>query len=330
MRNRLSWDEAKVAEINKQADPYTMNQERHNPPVSKYETGDPSTWAEDPNMKTPWKTEGRTETGHPAPARQAVVAARKLEDKALKCITIAQRMLPGAVEAAIEEQATDLMYLPEKSVLATLQRQSELADKIAADDKDEEKKEEECKDCEGKKKDEDDDADAEAKKKAPKEEEVEAKKKAPKEEEVTAAKKKEEEEVEAKKKAPKEEEEVEAKKKAPKEEEVTAKKKKEEEEVEAKKAPKEEEKEAAKKKDEADAEAAKKKDEDADAEAAKKKDDEIEMGDKEADLLDQIFDLGTPEKTGAKKLSGLVKQASSGDNLSNIWDTPPDVSAAFK
>ena len=139
MRKRLSWDEAKVAEIAKQADPYTMNQDRSNPPVEKYQTGDPSAWAEDPDMSTPWKTEGRTETGHPAPAREAVVAARKLEDKALKCITIAQRMLPGATDELLEEQATDLMYLPEKSILSTLQRQASLADslseeKVASDD----------------------------------------------------------------------------------------------------------------------------------------------------------------------------------------------------
>ena len=150
MRQRLSWDEKKVAEIEKQADPYTMNQQRQNPPVEKYQTGDPSAWAEDPNMATPWKTEGRNEVGLPAPAREAVVAARKLEDKAFKCITIAQRMLPGAGDAIVEEQATDLMFLPERAILATLQRQSTLAAKLA-----------------GKKDDDDDGEDAAAAAKAP-------------------------------------------------------------------------------------------------------------------------------------------------------------------
>ena len=176
MRQRLSWDEEKVAEIMKQADPYTMNQDRKNPPVEKYETGDPSAWAEDQNKNTPWKNEGRTETGHPAPAREAVVQARKLEDKALKCITIAQRMLPGALDEMVEDQATDLMFLPEKSIMATLQRQSDLATKIA-----------------GEMKDEDDDA-------AEKKEEVEEKE--------AAKKKDDEEEVEAKKAPKKDEEEV--------------------------------------------------------------------------------------------------------------------------
>ena len=141
MRERLSWDKEKTAEIMKQADPYTMNQDRKNPPVEKYQTGDPSAWAEDQNKATPWKTEGRTETGHPAPAREAVVQARKLEDKALKCITIAQRMLPGADESVVEDQATDFMFLPERSIQATLQRQTELATKIAAECKEDEEKE---------------------------------------------------------------------------------------------------------------------------------------------------------------------------------------------
>ena len=48
------------------------------------------------------------------------------------------------------------------------------------------------------------------------------------------------------------------------------------------------------------------------------------------DLLDQIFAESTP-KTGAKKLSGIVKQASSqGVSLESLWNTPPDVSKAFR
>jgi len=252
-RQRISWDMEKVAGMDKKADPYTMNQEHANNPVEKYKTGDPSTWAEDPDMKTPWKGEGRTEDGHPAPAREAVKAARKLEDKALKCITIAQRMLPGANDGLIEEQATDLMYLPENSVLATLQRQSRLAEVLAKGDEEDED--------------------------AKKEEEVDR----------AAAKCEDPEEKDEKKEV------VEAKK-----EEVIPEEKDEKEVVEAKKAdPKVEE--------------------------------EIEM-DKEAsaDLIDLIFAQEEP-KTGVKKLSGIVKQASSSDdNLSGLWDAPPDVSKAFR
>jgi len=60
----------------------------------------------------------------------AVVQARILEEKALKCLTIARRMLPGADETVMEDQATDLMFLPDRSILATLQRQSDLAAKL--------------------------------------------------------------------------------------------------------------------------------------------------------------------------------------------------------
>lgn len=273
MRQRLSWNEEKVADIMKQADPYTMNQTRTNPPAGKYDVGGPSDFAEDQNKNTPWKNEGRTETGHPAPAREAVVQARKLEDKALKCITIAQRMLPGSTDEILEDQATDLMFLPEKAIMATLSRQAALASKIAGETKeDEEKEEKEEKEVEA--------AKCEKEEKEEKEEVVEA---AKKEEE-----KKEEEVVEAAKNCDKEE----------KEEEVVEAAKKEEE-LDMKKAPKEE---------------------------------EVTAADK--DLLDILFDgaevVAEAPKTGAKKLSGLVKKASGSDPLANLWDTPPDVSSAFK
>ena len=243
MRERLSWNQEKVAEITKQADPYTMNhpeQAKGNNADKSYQDSkdNPSGWGEDQDKKHRWEGEGRTETGHPAPqAREAVVQARKLEDKALKCLTIAQRMLPGADESSMEDQATDLMFLPERAIMATLQRQTELAAVLASTKKDEEEEEEEV---------------------------------------CAAAKAKKDEEAE----------------------EVT--------EVEAAKAKKDEEAEEATEVEEC----------------------------KEAsqDLLDVLFDSAeVPEvKTGAKKLSGLVKKASSNsDPLSNIWDTPPDISSVF-
>jgi len=262
-RERLSWDKEKEAEIEKKADPYTMNQDHPNPPASKYDIGGPSQFAEDPDMKKPWKTEGRTETGHPAPAaRQAVKAARQLEDKALKCITVAQRMLPGASDELIEDQATDLMYIPESRIMATLQRQASFAEILANGDEDEKKEEEEEKEA----------------KKEEKEEE------APAEEEKEAKKEEKEEE------APAEEEEEEK-------EEKEAKKEEKEEE-----APAEEEKEAAS--------------------------DEIDLN-PGVDLLDAIFANEETEKVGAKKLSGIVKKASTDVTLDNLWSAPPDVSEAF-
>ena len=245
MRQRLSWDQEKVAEMTKKADPYTMNQDRKNPPVQKYDIGGPSAFAEDPDLRTPWKTEGRLETGHPAPAREAVKSARQLEDKALKCITIAQRVLPGASDDLIESQATDFMFLPERAILATLERQSKLAEILAQEEEEE------------------------------------------KEEEKEAAKKPEKEEKE---KSAEEEKEV-AKK--PEEEE---KEKSAEDEKEIAKKPEEEKKE--------------------------------KSAEEDIDLLDSIF--ANKEKTGAKKLSGIVKQASNVNNLEDLWSAPPDVSEAFK
>jgi hypothetical protein len=286
MRQRISWDEKRVAAIEKKADPYTLNQTRMNPPADKYRTGDPSTWAEDVDMKNKWKNEGRTETGHPAPAdeasamapatpaapaapapeaqapeesaQQAVMAARKLEAKALNCITIAQRMLPGADDDMVEKQATELMYLPEKCVLSTLQRQVALATKLAGEEAEEAAENE------------------------------------------TAEKQKAEDAEDKKAEDEKKPEEEEKKPEEP----VTAKKEKEEEKPVDPAAPV--------------------------APAAPAPEAEVNLSASDNDLLDALFADETP-KTGAKKLSGIVKQASSGGmSLDNLWALPPDVSSTFK
>ena len=308
MRQRLSWelDKEKKADMDKKADPYTMNQDHKNNPVQKYDIGGPSQFAEDPDMKTPWKTEGRTETGHPAPEREAVMAARKMEDKAMKCLTIAQRMLPGASDELIEEQATEFMYMPEQSVLATLQRQASWAETLAGKDEEEEEEKEEK---EAAKKEEEDEEEKEAAKKEEDEEEKEAsEEKKPVAEEKEAKKEEEEEEKEAAKKeeTSPEPEKKEEEKEASEEKKPVAKKEEEEEEKEAAKAEDEEEEEK---------------------EASEEK-----TAEEEIDLLDSLF--ATDEtKTGAKKLSGIVKQASSDNgSLDSLWksSTPPDVSEAFK
>jgi hypothetical protein len=254
MRKRLSWDESKVAEIEKTADPYSMNQDHTNNPIEKYKNWDTETGGEAVDDKEPWKNEGRLETGHPSPARQAVVAARKLEDKAIKCITVAQRMLPGASDEEIECQATDFMFMPEKSIMATLQRQASLAEKLAGDDGDDEK----------------DDEKPVVDDKEP----------------VEAAKNKKTVEapvVDDKEPVVDDKEPVEAAK---------------EKTVEA-------------------------------PEALVVDDKKPEEKEASGDMLDIIFD-NAEMKTGAKKLSGIVKQASEvNGNLSSLWDAPPDVSKAF-
>jgi hypothetical protein len=286
-RNRLSWDAEKVAAIEKRADPYTMNQDHANNPIEKYQTGGPDQWNETPDMTHRWEGEGRTETGHPAPsgenaARGAVMAARKLEDRAIKCITIAQRMLPGAADEIIESQATDLMYLPEKSVLATLQRQSALAEELSGVN---------SKDEDDEKEDEDEGKSAAASKKDDKaEEDLKKEKKA--EELPPVDEKKEKKEKPADKPADPAKEEKPAVAPVPETKEA----KKEDKPAEDKK-PAEE--------------------------------DEIELQASNADLLDNLFQ--ETEKTGAKKLSGLVKKASleGPENLSKLWDSPPDISKVF-
>ena len=299
MRQRLSWDEKKVAELTKKADPYTMNQERQNPPVEKYQTGNPDAWAETPDMAHRWEGEGRTETGHPALAREAVVTARKLEDKALKCLTIAQRMLPCASDEALEEQATDLMYMPENAILATLQRQASLAETLAG----------------AKKKDDDDDdaADVEVNQNA-------APGAAPA---VTPA-------------IPAAAPAAEAPVAAPKKDEKKDDDDDDAADVAAAAAPKEPaekpaEKPVEKKPEDAeegtDVEVKKKVKKDEEYEAEGKKDKEAS-----ADLLDKLFEnteVTAAVKAGAKKLSGIVKQASGDSTLDNIWDCPPDISKAF-
>ena len=56
---------------------------------------------------------------------------------------------------------------------------------------------------------------------------------------------------------------------------------------------------------------------------------EVNLSASDNDLLDALFADETP-KTGAKKLSGIVKQASTGMSLDHLWALPPDVSSTFK
>lgn len=330
-------------------DVYNMNvPEKKDPGQSYQKPGDnPSGWAEDPAKKD-WDGQKRDEMNVAVPGSgvnknaAAIKSARKLEEKAIKCIVAAQRMLPGATDVLIEAQAADLMHLPEIAIANTLVRQEDLAKsftKEAADAAKEEEKEEEKKE---------EPKEAEAAKKE--EEEVEEEKEASLEE-VVASLKKQASTIQAaltkiqagempegfkkfiKRKKDEKKEEVEAKKEEKDEMEAEAAKKpaKEDEEMEA---------EAAKKEDKEDmeTEAAKKEDkeEEMEAEAAKKDEkEEMEMDEKEASapsLLDTIFEsvTGTSKKVGAKSLSGLVKKASNGeDNLSSLWDAPPDVSKNF-
>lgn len=126
----------------KKADPYTLGRDKENPPVEKYMTGDPDSWAETPYSMHMWEGEKREETGHPAPMDHnygadkkvaALTSAKEMRAKALKCVRIAEALFPNASEALLTQQGFDFMELSPRAVEATLKR---LADDAAADDKD--------------------------------------------------------------------------------------------------------------------------------------------------------------------------------------------------
>ena len=134
-RQRLT---SKVAE-EIAGDVYTMNNpehEKNDPKIDEYANGNPSSWAEDPAKGDSPKGDGASRAKNTPnsskEAAEAVKTARKLEQKAVKCIVAAQRMLPGAADEIIEAQAADLMELPEGSLNSTLSRQEKLAQSVIA------------------------------------------------------------------------------------------------------------------------------------------------------------------------------------------------------
>lgn len=105
-------------------DPHPAAQD--DPDMHEYENGDTSSWAEDPHPgpyvnsehpATPW--EG---SDHPANKKARTMRAA-VERKAAKCVRIAQHMLgKKATPTQIEDQALDLMDLPDAQINTTLQR----------------------------------------------------------------------------------------------------------------------------------------------------------------------------------------------------------------
>jgi hypothetical protein len=131
---------------NPPADPgYGIEDQAHpahqpDPAYAKYKNGDPSSWAEDPR-KGPYPDGndpadpgyGVEDQDHPAHVKeptwpkielQKVAALRKtVEKKAAKCVHIAKAMLgKTACDMEIEDQALDLMDLPDVQLDATLAR----------------------------------------------------------------------------------------------------------------------------------------------------------------------------------------------------------------
>lgn len=65
-----------------------------------------------------------------------------IKGKAYHCVKIAEALLPNASEAEIEEQAYDLLQLPDKSVVATSARLDEFGQVLSEDDEEEDDEDE--------------------------------------------------------------------------------------------------------------------------------------------------------------------------------------------
>ena len=135
MRERLT----KQA-MGKNDSPTTMDVQVENPSADKYETGNPESWAEGVNMDRPWEAEnsaGREETGHPKMKAKAntyasmVREAKELEAKAMRCLKMAETILPDATVDVIEKQAVDFMTMSSNSVNSTLRRMREFDEVIS-------------------------------------------------------------------------------------------------------------------------------------------------------------------------------------------------------
>jgi hypothetical protein len=282
-----------------------------------------------PDMRHDWQNDQRDEIGFPIPTVASIRAA------ASKAVKLAVLLLGDKVEEnTIEAQARDFMKMGSESLNESLKR---FADSENLYKKAEEKEEEKV----------------EAKKaanpienlgdkKAPPFTKEDAKK-AEDKEEVKAKKSedKEEEKVEAKKAEDKEEEKLEAKKAEDKEEEkVEAKKAEDKEEVKAKKSEdKEEEKVEAKKAAELDIQlTAAEDEEEGEVNAAEEKllasiFEAEDMEEKKAeDEEEKVEAKKASEKKGVSKLGGQPKVASEGKeiDLSNLWESAPDVSKLFE
>ena len=111
------------------------------PNANDYQNGDTSSWAEDPHpgpyRTSPAPADPMDDGGYKHPATQPGAPAKNASDirvavekKARKCIRIAQRMLGrNAAIAAVEDQALELMDLPESHIASMLRRLAEEEDK---------------------------------------------------------------------------------------------------------------------------------------------------------------------------------------------------------
>jgi hypothetical protein len=147
MRHRSTWKQDRQAGTSRTADDiYDMNQDHAQPSPTEYENGDPNSWAETPT-KNEYVTqsydgdsEARNEVGFPefAPStfdhkdskewggsgkydnqRGGMTASAR---KATAAERVARSMLRTANKELIEQQAVDLMSLPDNVLVATIKR----------------------------------------------------------------------------------------------------------------------------------------------------------------------------------------------------------------
>lgn len=150
-RNRLTWAAGRKASAPPATPGYDVEDSDHpahqpDPNADDYENGDTSSWAEDPRQApyaqgNPPSIPGYDveDQDHPAYVKQPRVpkAAKSLRDqikvKASKCLKVARAMLGEfAPDDKIEDQALDLMDLPDEQLTATFNRCS--GNPMVADD----------------------------------------------------------------------------------------------------------------------------------------------------------------------------------------------------
>jgi len=140
-RERLTWAAGRKASAPPATPGYETEDQDHpahqpDPGVNDYENGDTSSWAEDP--KAPpypqgnppsipgYDTEDQDHPAHENPPRvpkEARSLREQIKVKASKCLKVARLMLGEfAPDGQIEDQALDLMDLPDDQLSATLNR----------------------------------------------------------------------------------------------------------------------------------------------------------------------------------------------------------------
>ena len=135
-RKRTTWGEGREASAPPATPGYGTEDQDHpahqaDPAYEAYKKGDPSAWAEDvhpgpyPNSAPPSTPGyGTADQDHPAKKASEDVNLRKLvEKKASQCFQVAQAMLgKKATPQAVEDQALDLMDVPDSQLAATMSR----------------------------------------------------------------------------------------------------------------------------------------------------------------------------------------------------------------